>query len=207
MKKILSIFLSLLVSTVVFSQNNFDPEKLLKQKPSNAALVNDYTGTLTAAQKDALEHKLDAFDDSTSTQIAVVIIPSLNGNDVADYNVRLFREWGVGSKKTNNGVLLLIAKDDHRLNITTGYGVEGPLPDVTCKEIIDGIIVPKFKAGEDYYNGIDLGTTAIMQAVKGEYTAPPGYHKGGGGASTARIIFIIINIPISIIKFIIYFTF
>jgi uncharacterized protein len=193
MKKILSIFLLLLVSTVVFSQNGFDPESLLKQRPAKQELVNDYTGTLTPDQKDVLERKLEVFDDSTSTQIAVVIIPSLNGNDVADFNVKLLRAWGVGNKKTNNGVVLLIAKDDHRLNITTGYGVEGPLPDVTCKEIIDGIIVPKFK-GQDYYNGIDQGVTAIMQAVKGEYTAPPGYHKGGGIGSVARIIFIIIII-------------
>ena len=193
MKKFLSIFLLQLVSFAVFSQNNFDPESLLKQRPSNQVLVNDFTGTLTADQKDALERKLVAFDDSTSTQIAVVIIPSLNGNEVADFNVKLFRAWGVGNKKTNNGVVLLIAKDDHRLNITTGYGVEGPLPDVTCKEIIDGIIVPKFK-GDDYYHGIDEGTTAIMQAVKGEYTAPTGYHKGSGGASAGRIIFIIIII-------------
>jgi uncharacterized protein len=136
-------------------------------------------------------------DDSTSTQIAVVIISSLNGNDVADFNVKLFRAWGVGNKKNNNGVVLLIAKDDHRLNITTGYGVEGALPDITCKEIIDGIIVPKFK-GNDYYHGIDEGTTAIMQAVKGEYTAPEGYHKGGRGTSTGRIIFFIIIIIIFI---------
>jgi len=196
MKKFLSIFLLQLVSFAVFSQNNFDPESLLKQRPSNQVLVNDFTNTLTADQKDALERKLVAFDDSTSTQIAVVIIPSLNGNDVADFNVKLFRAWGVGNKKNNNGVVLLIAKDDHRLNITTGYGVEGALPDITCKEIIDGIIVPKFK-GDDYYHGIDEGTTAIMQAVKGEYSAPPGYNKNKGrGDVSGRIIFFIIIIII-----------
>jgi uncharacterized protein len=196
MKKLLSIFLLLLVSSIVFSQNNFDVESLLKQKPANQVLVHDFTGTLTPDQKEALESKLVAFDESTSTQIAVVIIPSLNGNEVADFNVKLFRAWGVGNKKTNNGVVLLIAKDDHKLNITTGYGVEGPLPDITCKEIIDEIIVPQFKGG-DYYQGINSGTDAIMQAVKGEYTAPPGYHSKQ--APSGKFIFIIIFIVILLI--------
>ena len=161
MKKFLSIFLLLLVAAVVFSQA-FDPEALLKQKPATQQLVNDYTGTLTAEQKQALESKLVTFNDSTSTQIAVIIIPSLNGNDVSDFNLKLGRAWGVGGAAFNNGIVLLIAKDDHKLNIATGYGVEGALPDATAKQIIDDIIVPKFK-GDDYYRGIDEGTDAIMQ--------------------------------------------
>jgi len=116
MKKLLAIFLFLLSGAVGFSQQ-FDPEKFLNQKPVPSKLVNDFTNTLTPDQLSALESKLVAFDDSTSTQIAVVIIPTLNGNDIADYNVKLFREWGVGGKEHNNGVLLLIAKDDRKLNI------------------------------------------------------------------------------------------
>ncbi len=193
MKKLLSIFLLLLLAGMGYAQDKFDPENLLKQRPSKQRLVNDFTGTLTADQQQALENKLVAFDDSTSTQIAVVIIPSLNGNDVADFNIKLGRAWGVGGKEFNNGVVLLIAKDDHKLNIATGYGVEGALPDVTCKEIIDNIIVPKFK-GDDYYRGIDEGTDAIMQAVKGEYTAPANYHKKG--TSAGRIIFYIFMVII-----------
>jgi uncharacterized protein len=196
MKRFLSIFLSLLVPIILFSQSNFNPDDLLKQRPSKQVLVNDFTGTLTPDQAAALEQKLVAFDDSTSTQIAVVIIPSLNGNEIADFNVRLFRAWGVGNKKTNNGVVLLIAKDDHRLNITTGYGLEGALPDITCKQIIDGIIVPKFK-GDDYYHGISEGVTAIMQAVRGEFTAPEGYNaRGTGGGKIFKAIFFIILIII-----------
>lgn len=191
MKKILSIFISLLVSVVSFSQNSGDPESLLKQKPTQ--LVNDYTGTLTADQRQALERKLVAFDDSTSTQIAVVIINSLEGNDVADFNIKLGRAWGVGGKEFNNGIVLLIAKGDRKLNIATGYGVEGALPDITCKQIIDDIIRPNFK-GDDYYRGIEEGTDAMIQAVKGEYKAPAGYHKGKGGSSVLRIVFIIIVI-------------
>ena len=91
MKKLLYIFTLLLINIVAFSQESFDPESLLKQKPTQ--LVNDFTGTLTLDQRQALENKLVAFDDSTSTQIAVVIIPSLNGRDIADYNIELSRAW------------------------------------------------------------------------------------------------------------------
>lgn len=190
MKKFFSIFILLLVSVVSFSQDNFDPENLLKQKPSQ--LVNDLTGTLTADQLQALEHKLRAFDDSTSTQIAVVIIPSLNGRDIADFNIELGRAWGVGGKENNNGIVLLIAKNDRKLNIATGYGLEGALPDLTAKQIIDDIIRPNFK-GEDYYRGIEEGTDAIIRAVKGEYSAPKSYGKKRSSGS-GKFIFIIILI-------------
>jgi uncharacterized protein len=191
MKKFLSIFSLLLVSVFSFSQEAFDPEKLLKQIP--AQLVNDFTNTLTPDQRQALENKLVAFDDSTSTQIAVVIIPTLNGRDIADYNIELARAWGVGGKESNNGIVLLIAKNDRKLNIATGYGLEGALPDLTAKQIIDDIIRPNFK-GEDYYRGIEEGTDAIIQAVKGEYQAPKNY--GKKKSSGGRIVFIIIMIII-----------
>lgn len=190
MKKLFSIFILLLVSVVSFSQDSFDPEKLLTQKP--VQMVNDFTATLTADQVQALENKLRTFKDSTSTEIAVVIIPSLNGKDIADFNVKLGRAWGVGGKEFSNGVVLLIAKGDRKLNIATGYGVEGALPDITTKHIIDGVIVPNFK-GDDYYRGIEEGTDAIIQAVKGEYTAPKSYGKKGTGGSS-KFIFIIIAI-------------
>lgn len=192
MKRLLSIFIALLAALVSFAQDSFDPEKLLKQKPNQ--LVNDFTSTLTPDQQQALENKLVAFDDSTSTQIAVVIIPTLNGRDVADYNIELGRAWGVGGKENNNGVILLISKGDRKLNISTGYGLEGALPDVTAKQIIDDIIVPNFK-GDDYYRGIEEGTDAIIQAVKGEYSAPRNYGKSKGKA-IGNIVFIIILIII-----------
>lgn len=198
MKRFLSIFILLLASLLAFSQDNFDLEKLLKQKPDK--LVSDFTTTLTIDQQQALERKLVAFDDSTSTQIAVVIIPTLNGADVEDYGVKLGRAWGIGGKEKNNGVLLLIvngdkAKGDRKLYIATGYGVEGALPDITAKHIIDEVIVPNFK-GNDYYRGIEEGTDAIIQAVKGEYKAPEGYNSRKGKGGIGRIIFIIIIIII-----------
>lgn len=182
MKRFLSILLFTLTVTVGYSQNSFDADAFLKSRHEFDYFVTDSAQVLTTAQLQALENKLIVFDDSTSNQIAVVIIPSLNGNDIADYTVKLFRAWGVGTKRNNNGVMLLISKEDHKLNITTGYGLEGALPDITCKEIIDEIIVPKFK-GDDYYRGIDEGTDAIMQAVKGEYNISSGDDSGAASGS------------------------
>ncbi len=183
-KKIFSLLFLLAFSMAAICQN-------LPKKPSPEKLVNDYTNTLTEDQKQSLENKLVAFDDSTSTQIAVVIIPSLEGYDVAEYNVALGRAWGVGGKEFSNGVILLIAKNDRKLNIATGYGVEGALPDITAKHIIEDVIKPNFK-GDDYYRGIDEGTDAIIKAVKGEYKTPRQKKSIGSGSGKFIIIIIII---------------
>src|ERR1700679_707991 len=97
MKKIVSIFIVLLISVVAFSQTSFDANALLKPH-AGTQLVNDFSNILTADQKQALENKLDAFDDSTSTQVAVVIVPNVGGDDIADFNTKLGRAWGVGGK-------------------------------------------------------------------------------------------------------------
>ena len=183
-KKIFSLLFLIAFSMAAICQN-------LPKKPEPPKLVNDYTNTLTEDQKQSLENKLVAFDDSTSTQIAVVIIPSLDGYDVAEYNVALGRAWGVGGKEFSNGVILLIAKNDRKLNIATGYGVEGALPDITAKHIIEEVIKPNFK-GEDYYRGINEGTDAIIKAVKGEYKTPR--QKKSIGSGSGKFIFIIIII-------------
>lgn len=182
----IKIFFSILILAVVINASAQEVPK----RPVPPRLVNDYTNTLTADQTQALENKLVEIDDSTSTQIVVVIIKSLNGADVADYNLKLGREWGVGGKEFNNGVILLIAKDDRKLNIAVGYGLEGSLPDITANHIIEDVIVPNFK-GDDYYRGIDEGTDAIIQAVKGEYNVAR-KSKGSGGGGFGIIIFIII---------------
>lgn len=160
-------------------------------RPVPPKLVNDYTNTLTPDQKQTLENKLVAFADSTSTQVAVVIVETTGDYDVAEYAVKLGREWGIGGKEFNNGVLLLIAKKDRRLHIATGYGVEGALPDITAKHIIEDVITPNFK-GDDYYRGIYLGTDAIMKAVRGEYTAPPKAKAGRSSKFPFLIIAIIL---------------
>ena len=107
MKKLSSlIFLFFLISYAALAQGNFDPQSLLKAQTGTQHLVNDYTNTLTSEQKQALENKLVALDDSTSTQIAVVIVPTTGSTDVAEYATELGRAWGVGGKNFNNGVVL-----------------------------------------------------------------------------------------------------
>ena len=179
-----------------FAQSTFNPDDLLKPRTGKQSLVNDFANVLTPDQKQALENKLVALDDSTSTQIAVVIVPTVGSYSISDYNVELGRAWGVGGKQSNNGVVLLIAKEDRKLDITVGYGLEGALPDVVSKSIIDDIIVPNFK-GNDYYAGIDQGTDAIIQATKGEFQAPENYNRRGkSSGGLGRFIFFIIIIVV-----------
>jgi uncharacterized protein len=159
------------------------------EKPNR--LVNDYTGTLSQNEVDNLEQKLIAFDDSTSTQIAVVLIKSLGVYDINDYTARLGEKWGVGSKK-NNGVVILAALEDRKVSIQTGYGVEGALPDAITKRIIENEIKPSFKQG-NYYQGLDNATSAIISYTKGEYkNDKPKKQKGGSGGFPFGILIIII---------------
>lgn len=149
-------------------------------KPNPPRLVNDYVNMLMPAQVDALEQKLDNYADTTSTQIAIVIIPTVGDYAMVDYAVKLGREWGVGGKKFNNGIVILIARDDHKAFIATGYGMEGAVPDATCKEIIDNDIIPAFKQG-NYYEGLNKATDDIIAAAAGEYKAPKkSPHQGSG---------------------------
>ncbi|MDB5249370.1 MAG: hypothetical protein JWQ40_3764 [Segetibacter sp.] len=166
-------------------------------RPSPPRLVTDFTNTLTPDQQATLERKLVAYDDSTSNQIAIVIVPTTNDYAPVDYATKLGRQWGIGNKKTNNGVLVLIAKNDRQIFIAPGYGLEGALPDITCNSIVENVIKPNFKQ-EDFFRGLDLGTSAIMKAAAGEYKAPEGYRankgKGGGGGSILGVIIIIVII-------------
>ena len=138
-------------------------------KPSSPArLMNDYVGLLDATQQADIERRLVAFDDSTGIQLAVVIYDDLGGYEIDEYAIALLREWGIGSKKTNSGVLMLISPSNHRIFITTGYGMEGVLPDATLGQIIDHEITPSFKH-QNYYEGVLNGVNAIMDLSKGEY--------------------------------------
>jgi uncharacterized protein len=193
MKKIrfILLFLAFLVPMQMLFAQGPSIEQVIANRPNPPRLVNDYTGTLTPDQREALERKLVMLDDSTFTQITVVIVSSTNGMDVADAALELGRKWGVGNKKNNSGVVLLVAKKDRKLNISPGYGLEGALTDVTASHIIQDIIVPNFK-GDDYYRGIDEGTDAIIKAVKGEYQTPRAKGTGGGFGKILLIIILII---------------
>lgn len=143
-------------------------EKDLPPRPQPAMLVNDLAHTMSAEQVAQLEAKLDAYAQSTSTQIAVVTIKNLGDYDVADYTLKLFNTWGVGQKDKNNGIMLLAAVDNHKMHITTGQGVQGDLTDALCGRIIRNEITPSFKQG-DYFAGFSKGVDSIVAATKGEY--------------------------------------
>ncbi len=143
--------------------------KQVPPPPNPPRLVNDYVGILSSSEAEALEHKLVAYDDSTSTQIAIVIEQSLDGDDIFDYSYRLAESWGIGRKGKNNGILLYIAMDDRKLYIQTGYGTEGFLPDAMARRIIDQVIVPGFRR-QAYYQSLDRATDVIIQLGSGEYS-------------------------------------
>jgi uncharacterized protein len=158
-------------------------------------LVNDYTGTLQASQVQQLESKLVAFDDTTSTQIAVVILPTTGDYDIADFGVRLAQKWGIGNKGKDNGILLLVALNDRAVTIQTGYGVEGAVPDAIAYRIIQNEIKPAFRQG-DYYSGIDQAVNALISYTKGEYKADPRGASSGGSGFSGILIFVIIIVVI-----------
>jgi uncharacterized protein len=194
MKK-LFLLLIIFVSANVFAQ----VENVVPARPKPDRLVNDFTNTLTPEQQEALERKLVAYDDSTSNQIAVVIISTTGDypiEDVALYSV--LRKWGVGNKKTNNGIVVLVAKDDRKVRIEVGYGLEGAIPDMTAASIVDHEMLPNFREG-NYYRGLDEAATAIAKAAGGEYRAPEGYSDRNKKGSKAKLIVIIIAIILFIL--------
>lgn len=204
MKKLQIIILFLFVAVASWAQGI---EKYFPEKPNPARLVVDdkRLDILTPEQEEALEKKLVAYDDSTSNQILVVTIADIGDYDISDYAVALGRAWGVGNKDFNNGIVVVVLinkeRSQRKVWIATGYGLEGAIPDITAKQIIDNDIIPNFKAN-DIYRGLDEGTSDLMRAAAGEYKPPAGYSnrkrgKDGGNIWVAIIIFIIIMIVLS----------
>jgi uncharacterized protein len=168
------IFLTLLVTLctgALFAQN-------IPPAPNPPRLVNDLANVLSPQEEEALERKLVAYDDSTSNQVAIVLIETLNDYPIEEYSLRLFREWKIGNKKTNNGVLILAAIADRRIRIEPGYGLEGAIPDITANTIITNDIAPAFR-DQRYFEGLNAATNSIIAAAAGEYQAPEGYGNRG----------------------------
>ena len=133
--------------------------------------VHDEAGILSASTISQLEAKLKAFEDSTSNQVAILIVKSLDGEVLEEYSLRVAHdEWKLGQADKDNGVLLLIAIDDRKMRIEVGEGLEGPLPDVICNQIIRNEITPNFRR-QDYETGVNAGVDAILKAIAGEYLA------------------------------------
>ena len=191
----------LYVPVLVFLFCTISISRVLAQKipdrPVPPRLVNDFAGMLKSEEVNMLERKLVAFNDSTSTQIAIVIVPSLGGFDISDYTQRLAENWGIGQKGKNNGVLILIkpktADSGGKVKIAQGYGLEGAIPDLTCGEIVDKEILPAFKEG-DYVGGLDKATNTLMSLARGEFSADDyskRAKKGTGRVPFGAILFIV----------------
>ncbi|MBL8017308.1 MAG: TPM domain-containing protein, partial [Ignavibacteria bacterium] len=164
-------YLFVLILLFLFSSHTFcQRSRSVAQDIKVTTYVTDKTGTLTSSQIKDLETKLAAFEKETSNQIVVWMEPSLDGNSVEDRSYEIAEKNGIGQKGKNNGVLLYIAKNDRKLRIEVGYGLEGSLTDALSSQIIRNEITPQFKKG-NFYAGINAGVDAIMKATKGEYTA------------------------------------
>jgi uncharacterized protein len=194
MKKLTILLLLLFSYHLGFTQD-------IPAKPSTYALVHDFTGTLSEDQRNQLEQKLRAFEDSTSNQIAVILVKTTGEYTIDDYALKLGREWGLGQKDKNNGIILLAALGDRKLTIQVGYGLEGALPDIYTKRIRENDINPNFRDG-NFYAGLDEGTNSIISAIKGEYKndQPKAKNKARNKGAAGFIVLMIIIIIISIIK-------
>jgi len=136
--------------------------------PKATGYVTDLAHMLNPSTRLKLEHFLEGFEKSDSTQIAVLTIPSLEGESLEEYSIKVAESWGIGQKGKDNGALLLIAKDDRKVRIEVGYGLEGRLTDLLTGRIIRNEITPRFKAG-DFDGGVIAGVAAMAEAVRGEY--------------------------------------
>jgi len=155
------------ILSVLFCNFSFGQD--LPARPNPPKLVNDFANILDARQELLLENKLVSYDDSTSTQIAVVTINSLKGNEIGNYSFRLADNWGIGEKEKYNGVLILVAMEERKMFIATGYGLEGAIPDALAKRIVENYMKPNFR-NNNYYRGIDEATSLIMGLASGEFT-------------------------------------
>lgn len=162
----------------------------LQPIPPLEARVTDTTGTLTAAQQASLEQKLADFEKRKGAQLALLMVPTTEPEDIAQYGIRVVEAWQLGRAEPDDGALLLVAKDDRRLRIEVGYGLEGVLTDATSRRIIAETITPLFRQG-DFYGGVDAGLDQMMRVVDGEPLPPPDERwqgRGSGGGSQMLLL-------------------
>ncbi len=187
MRRYLIIFCLLLAGAMpALAQKDSD----FPPRPGPPRLVNDLAGVMSADERALLEEKALAFEDSTSNQIAIVTIRSIGEYDVADYNTRLGNKWGVGTTK-NNGVLIIAAIGEHKMNISVGKGLEGALTDLVSGRIIREEMAPAFREG-NYYRGFDRALDAVAAATRGEYKADPRERTGGKRVNFITVIIIVL---------------
>lgn len=169
--------------------------------PNPPRLVNDLAEILTPFDADQLEKKLVAYEKTSSNEIAIVTIPSIGDYEVQEFARDLGRKWQIGKAEKRNGVLVLIAVKERKINISPGDGLQGAITDVICSRIIRNTITPAFRE-QAFYTGLDSATAQLMRAAKGEFTAEPEPEKHGisGGELAIILIFIILIIVFTIAK-------
>jgi len=148
--------------------------------PVPRGYVNDYGNMISPSAEADLAAKLKNFEETDSTQIVILTVPSLEGEPVEDYSIRVAEAWKIGQKGKDNGILFLVSREDRKMRIEVGRGLEGKLTDMTAGRIIDLVIKPKFKA-EDYDGGFTAGVSALIDATRGEFTADRRAPSGGQG--------------------------
>lgn len=159
-------------------------------KPDFQTSVYDYANLLSVSEKSQLEEKLVRYSDSTSTQIVVITVKTIEGESIGVLTPKWAHEWGIGQEKEDNGVLVLLAEKEREIWISPGYGVEDRLTAGQLGEMTREVIIPEFKAGS-YYNGLDKGTDAVFEMLKGKYKSER-KDDDGGGSGVILIVFLII---------------
>ncbi len=160
-----------LLCLILFLVSSFAQAALI-EIPELKSRVTDLTQTLSQPQQAALEAKLAAFEQKKGSQIALLIVPTTQPEDIAQYSIRVADAWKLGRKKVDDGLLILIATEDRKMRIEVGYGLEGPIPDLTAKRVINEVIAPKFKQG-DFYGGLDSGVDRLIGLIEGEPLPEP----------------------------------
>ncbi len=162
--------------------------------PALKARVTDLTGTLSAAQRQALEERLAAFEQRKGSQIAVLMVPTTKPEAIEQYSIRVAEAWKIGRSRVDDGVIVVIAKNDHAMRVEVGRGLEGAIPDAYAKRIGSDIMAPYFRAN-DFYGGIIAGTEALMKLIEGEPLPAPkaqgGQEPSGDGYGNLFIMLVV----------------
>jgi len=154
--------------------------------PPVKARVTDLTGTLSAQQKSELEARIAAYEARRGSQLAVLMLPTTKPEEIEQYSIRVAEAWKIGRKKIDDGLILVVAKDDRQLRIEVGYGLEGAIPDSVAKRVIDEKITPRFRDG-DFYGGVRDGVDQLIKLAEGEKLPPPPQAFGGGGRALDQL--------------------
>ena len=162
MKKIFPIFISLLCCVPIAAHG--------LEVPRLQGYVNDYAGMISPSAKSKIEEGLKAFEQSDSTQVVVLTIPSLEGENIEEFSIKVAEAWKIGQQQKDNGILLIVSKQDRKIRIEVGRGLEGKLTDLMAGRIIDQVIKPRFKQG-DFDGGFIAGASALIDATRGEFKA------------------------------------